>query len=105
MKLCQIELKNVIYNPATQAFEAMVAVHEGDKTASYPCAITAPASTSFEDVSRVLTAQGLHRHTGTPIDRFNPARSHVPAQRAGRPSMDPMRMLESLVHLTGRRAA
>ncbi len=104
MQTRPIELTNVIYNPANQCFEALVTVHDGDTTRKYPCAINAPIDMSFEDAAKGLSTQALRRHKGAATTYSEIAR-HVPAQRAGRPAFDPMRLLESLVHLTGRRAA
>ncbi|MFK7874494.1 MAG: orotidine 5-phosphate decarboxylase [Paracoccaceae bacterium] len=56
------ELNDVIYNAATQAFEAKVTVHNGTATSSYACAIEAPISMSFKQAAKGLTKQALRKH-------------------------------------------
>jgi hypothetical protein len=56
------ELTRVIYNAATQAFEARVTVHGADGPQSYACAIEAPITLSFEDAATGLTRQALRKH-------------------------------------------
>ena len=104
MQTRPIQLTDVIYNAANQSFEALVTVHDGDNSRKYPCAIDAPISMSFADAATGLTRQALRRHRargGT----YSQTTHHVPTQRAGLANFDPMRWLESLVHLHGRRAA
>ncbi|MBD3665807.1 orotidine 5-phosphate decarboxylase [Sulfitobacter aestuariivivens] len=104
MQTQQIQLTDVIYNAANQSFEALVTIYDGDVSRKYPCAINAPIDMSFEAAASGLTTQALRRHqTRTGI--YSEITRHVPAQRAGRRGFDPMRWLESLVQLPGRRAA
>lgn len=57
-----IELTNVIYNPANQAFEARALVHDPAGMRSYACAVSAPISTDFERAAERLSAQAHMRH-------------------------------------------
>ena len=57
-----VELNNVIYNPATQAFEARAVVHDPSGSRSYACAVKAPITTEFDRASTRLTTQALERH-------------------------------------------
>ena len=104
MNTATVELSNVIYNAATQSFEALVTVRNGDTTRKYPCAINAPISMSFEDAALGLSKQALRRHRSNACI-YAESRPHVPAQRAGRQFFDPMKWLESLVQKSGHRAA
>ncbi len=104
MQTRPIQLTDVIYNAATQSFEALVTIHDGDRFRKYACAIDAPISMTFEDAAHGLTKQALRRHK-TRGGMFSEITRHTPSQRAGRPSFDPLRWLESIVHLPGRRAA
>lgn len=104
MQTRPIQLTDVIYNAANQSFEALVTVHDDDISRKYACAINAPISMSFEDAAKGLTKQALRRHKSNG-GIYSEVTFPVPAQRAGRRSFDPVRWLESLVHLPGRRAA
>lgn len=57
-----VELSNVIYNPATQSFEALARVHDPEGSRSYACAIAAPITTEFPRASEGLATQALRRH-------------------------------------------
>lgn len=57
-----VALENVIYNPASQAFEARAVVHDPDRPRSYACAVDAPITSEFSWASERLTAQALDRH-------------------------------------------
>ena len=104
MQTHPVQLTDVIYNAANQSFEALVTVHDGDSSRKYACAIDAPISMSFSDAAEGLTRQAIRRHKSRG-GIYSEVKRHVPAQRAGRPGFDPIRWLESLVHLPGRRAA
>jgi len=99
-----IQLSEVIYNAATQSFEALVTVYSGDTARRYPCAINAPITMSFDDAATGLTRQALRRHRSNSAE-FAELRPHVPSQRAGRQGFDPKAWLESLVQKTDRRSA
>ena len=98
------QLTDVIYNAATQSFEALVTVHDGDTSRKYPCAINAPIDMTFEDAAKGLTLQALRRDRAR-TDTFSRLAPHMPTQRAGRTGFDPKRWLESIVYLPGRRVA
>jgi hypothetical protein len=104
MQTRPIQLTDVIYNAATQCFEALVTVHDGDRSCKYPCAINAPINMTFEDAAKGLETQAVRRHNvrTRPSLQIMP---HVPPQRAGRPSFDPVRWLESIVSRPDRRIA
>jgi len=103
MQTKPIQLSDVIYNAANQSFEALVTVYEDDVSSKYPCAINAPITMSFEDAAAGLKTQALRRHTPR-AGTYSHTVRYVPPQRAGRPAFDPVRWLESIVHLPGRRA-
>lgn len=58
----QTQMTDVIYNAVTQCFEATVTVHDGAKRVSYPCAINAPITMSYERAAVGLAKQALRRH-------------------------------------------
>lgn len=90
------ELSNVIYNAATQAFEARVTVHAADGIRSYACAIDAPITMTFADAATGLAKQALRRdrnRIGLGARIIAPA---VAARRAARRAFDPMAMLRRL---------
>ena len=57
-----VDLSNIIYNPATQAFEGRAIVHDPDGMRSYACAVNAPITTDYSRASERLAAQALRRH-------------------------------------------
>ncbi len=62
MQKLQTELANVIYNAATQAFEAKVTVHDQTETCSYACELKAPIDLSFKRAASGLIEQALRKH-------------------------------------------
>ena len=104
MQTRPIQLTDVVYNAANQSFEALVTVHDGKCSRKYACAINAPISTSFQDAADGVARQALRRHTSK-VGVYSEVRFPAPTQRAGRRSFDPMRWLENLADLSGRRAA
>lgn len=79
MQTVPLQLSDVIYNAATQSFEALVTVHDGDSARSYACAISAPITMEFDEAARGLATQAMRRHTR---DRF--VATHMPAAIAPR---------------------
>lgn len=67
-----VELSNVIYNAATQSFEALARVHDPAGARSYACAIDAPIDMEFDRAAEGLTCQALRRHRGGPVRSFLP---------------------------------
>ncbi|MEX0370146.1 MAG: hypothetical protein AB3N09_05895 [Tateyamaria sp.] len=63
MQTVPLQLSDVIYNAATQSFEALVTVHDTGETRSYACAIDAPITMAFEDAAAGLAKQAMRRHT------------------------------------------
>ena len=51
MQTVPLELSDVIYNAATQSFEARVTVHDRTGARSYACAIDAPITMEFADAA------------------------------------------------------
>lgn len=104
MQTRPVQLTNVIYNAASQCFEALVTVHDGDKSKKYACAIDAPIEMTFEDAATGLKTQALRRHAGMSglASRYITPRA---AQRAGRPVHSTMEWLENLIRAPDRRAA
>lgn len=87
-----VKMSDVVYNGATQCFEALVCVETPTESAKYPCAIEAPMGTSFSDAARGLEIQALRRHS-TKTGLHSQVRAHVAGMRAGRPRFDPRRWL------------
>jgi hypothetical protein len=97
-----VELSNVIYNAASQRFEALATVHGGTEARKFACAIEAPIDMSFEDAATGLTTQALRRNAGrgglSSKHMFHPSkvqralRSVLPTKR----SFDPFDMLRRL---------
>lgn len=76
-----VELSSVIYNPASQSFEALARVHDPAGARSYACAIPAPITTEFPRASEGLVRQALRRHgRGT---RYNSALPSAHLARSG----------------------
>ena len=73
MKTHPVELTQVIYNAATQAFEARATVHDKDGARSYACAIEAPIDMDFDRASEGLQMQALRRHAGRTGKRYLPS--------------------------------
>ena len=73
MPTVPLQLSDVIYNAATQSFEALVTLHDNRGTRSYACAIHAPIDMNFEDAAAGLAAQAKRRHGVGPADSV-----HVP---------------------------
>ncbi|APX13438.1 hypothetical protein [Tateyamaria omphalii] len=63
MQTVPLQLSDVIYNAATQSFEALVTVHDDRDSRSYACAINAPITMAFEDAAEGLATQAMRRHT------------------------------------------
>lgn len=62
MQTLKTQVSEVIYNAANQMFEARVTVHDADAVVTYPCAISAPISMSFERAAEGLAVQALRQH-------------------------------------------
>ncbi|MEX3313545.1 orotidine 5-phosphate decarboxylase [Sulfitobacter sp. PS-8MA] len=104
MQTRPIQMTDVLYNAANQCFEALVTVQDGKQKRRYACAIDAPITMSFNDAADGLRRQALRRHAqGRGLS--SEVLRHVPAQRAGRRSFDPLRWLEEVMHFSGRDAA
>ncbi len=104
MQIRPIQLTEVIYNAATQSFESLVTVHDGDRSRKYACAIAAPITMSFENAADGLARQALRRHKNNK-DLYSEIKYQMPVPRAGRQRFDPRRWLENLLASPGRHAA
>ncbi|MEM6372066.1 MAG: orotidine 5-phosphate decarboxylase [Pseudomonadota bacterium] len=62
METVPLQISDVIYNAATQSFEALVRVHDATGTRRYACAIDAPIDMPFKEAARGLSRQALRRH-------------------------------------------
>lgn len=83
MQTVPLQLSDVIYNAASQSFEALVTVHDQRGARSYACAINAPIEMTFEDAASGLATQAMRRHTHGRADANQMPAAAVP-QRAGR---------------------
>lgn len=79
MQTVPLQLSDVIYNAATQSFEALVTVHDASGERSYACAINAPITMAFEDAAEGLATQAMRRHTHGRLDMI-----HMPTAAAPR---------------------
>lgn len=62
----QARVSDVIYNAATQSFEATVTLFENNAGVKYACSVPAPITMSFQDATRRLIAQA-RRQQKTPV--------------------------------------
>ncbi|MEL7100304.1 MAG: orotidine 5-phosphate decarboxylase [Pseudomonadota bacterium] len=93
-----IQLSEVVYNAATQSFEARATVYAPEGARVYACAIDAPITMTFADAASGLSKQALRRHTargGLRARIIAPARA-VAARARARRRMDPFAMLRRL---------
>ncbi|KEJ90347.1 hypothetical protein [Sulfitobacter donghicola] len=95
MKQTKIQLNDVIYNAATQCFEALVTVSDDQRKKRYACAIEAPINMTFEQAAEGLKKQAMRKHvSGRSL--FSQVLPHRPSVRAGRAAFDPKSWLEQL---------
>ena len=92
MQNLKTELTRVIYNAATQAFEARVTVHGADGPQSYACAIDAPITLSFEDAAKGPTRQAMASVVDCSEERRKRRHPHRAASAPG-PAARPIRVL------------
>ncbi|MEH6830548.1 orotidine 5-phosphate decarboxylase [Sulfitobacter sp.] len=95
MTQTQVHLSEVIYNGATQSFEALATVSTQTDTKTYPCSIEAPMSMSFERAAKGLETQAL-RKSASGKGMYSQMRHHMATVRAGRPRFDPRAWLAQL---------
>lgn len=62
MQSQSIQLSDVIYNAASQCFEALVTIRNGELTRRYPCATAGPITMSFSDAAAALKEEALRQH-------------------------------------------
>ena len=62
MQIVPLQLTDVIYNAATQSFDALVTVHDSTGARSYACSIDAPITMEFDDAAQGLVTQAMRRH-------------------------------------------
>ena len=104
MQARPVQISDVIYNPASSCFEALVTVHDGDTSRRYACAIDAPIQMSFEDAASGLSKQALRRHAGeSGLTSYRLPRKAAP--RAGRHAPMIKHWLDPLTALLGKHAA
>lgn len=104
MSTSPIQLTNVIFNAATQSFEAVVAIHEHGQIFKYACAIDAPITMSFERAACGLARQARRRHQKQTGMRSITGQ-HITTRRMNRVRFDPVRWLERLINLPDARVA
>lgn len=91
----EVHMSQVIYNAATQSFEALATVTTQNDTKTFPCAIEAPITMSFERAAAGLKTKAL-RASASGQGMFSQMRHRIPAVRAGRPRFDPRAWLAQL---------
>jgi hypothetical protein len=87
MNTATVELSNVIYNAATQSFEALATVYDGGHSRRIACSINAPIDMNFEAAAHGLSKQALRRHAGHADLTSQRIDAPYPALRAGRASL------------------
>ena len=104
MYTCPLQLSDVRYNAASQAFEATVTVHDNATVRRYACAIEAPISMTPDAAARGLAKQAIRRHQ-TRGGLFSQV-SHMAARtRTTRQDLAPMRWLRTLAERPEQKAA
>ena len=97
------QISDVIYNAASQQFEALVTIHGDDQSHRYPCAIDAPISMPFEAAASALSRQAARLHeSATGLRSAFPVK--VRKTRANRPSLWQLLQLDSMLMSRGRAA-
>ncbi|WP_298859686.1 orotidine 5-phosphate decarboxylase [uncultured Sulfitobacter sp.] len=91
----QVHLSQVIYNAATQSFEALATVKTKTDSKTFPCSIEAPITMSFERAASGLKTQAL-RANASGTGMYSQMRHHMATVRAGRPRFDPRTWLAQL---------
>jgi hypothetical protein len=104
MKHTRIQISDVVYNAASQSFEALVSIDTGTGLCRYPCAIDAPISMNFTNAAIGLKTQALRRHiAGTGL--LSRMHHRVADVRAGRPRFSARAWLAQLGIGTADKAA
>ncbi|EAQ03111.1 hypothetical protein OB2597_13243 [Pseudooceanicola batsensis HTCC2597] len=67
-------IQNITYNPASRAFEARVAIHEGGEVFTYPCSLRAPIDMDTTLAARRLVELARRRH----VRASHPTRARRP---------------------------
>lgn len=104
MKQTKVQLSDVIYNAASQCFEALVTVSDSALAKQYPCAIEAPITMTFQQAAMGLEKQALRKHSSG-RSLFSKTLRNRPTVRAGRAAFDPQLWLDQLGLMTHRNAA
>lgn len=104
MQTYPTQLSDVIYNAATQCFEALVTVHDGGIKRKYACALDAPITMSFEDAAHGLAAQAQRQH-GARYGLKSPFTASRARPRTSRRRFDTLQWLESLITPADQNAA
>ncbi len=104
MQTQKIEMTDVIYNAANQAFEALVTVHDFGRSHKYPCAIAAPITMDFQDAAEGLSRQAQRRHTRK-LAAQKDAPRFVPLRPAKPRGFDAASWLKGFTDFGQRRAA
>ena len=71
----KVQLDNVTYNAATQAFEARAVLYDGDRRHSYACMIEAPITMEYDDAAGRLSRQAFRFHRAYRKSLGRPLRS------------------------------
>ena len=95
MTQTQARLSQVIYNAATQTFDALATVTTQTGTKTFPCSIEAPITMSFERAATGLKTKAL-RTSAKGNSIYSQTRHRMAAVRAGRPRFEPRVWLAQL---------
>ena len=91
-----VQLTDVIYNAATQSFEASVTIYEKSAAYRYPCVIEGPISMRFQDAAKALEKQAFRQH-GNPAGLCSVTRQPIPQRQLRHHRLDLRVWLQNLL--------
>jgi len=105
MQTLNIQISDVIYNAATQTFDALVTVKDTTGTVKYPCSIEAPITLPFAEAAKGLKQQAVRRHSQPAGGIYAKIASYRPAHRAPRKTFDVRGWINDMQSTIGQRIA
>ena len=103
MQIRPVQLTDVTYNAAEQAFDALVSVYDDNAVKKYACSIEAPITMSYAEAAEGLKVQALRCHQQQK-GMVSEVSRHMPTPRAGREPVNAFRWLNAIMS-PGQRAA
>lgn len=98
MTTVPLQLSDLVYNAATQSFEALVTVHDPNGARRYACAIDAPITMEYEDAAAGLATQAVRRYAGGRRDKV-----HMPVATPARRTTRNVGLRRSVLQRTATR--